>query len=168
MVLGGIFVYVFVNYAVVTSLASFVDKELNKRTTKAREKFADALMNFSTAICSATAIAVLVAPLAAFIQLTTSGANPVVQLPWVLRISGMWEALLFNIALFILFWLPFGTARWFRRRALDIYDEIATLARADAAVAQGTHERPSVLAEVEMRHASANEGSRRHRRHRAK
>ena len=130
------------------SLTSFIDKELNKRTAKAKEKYADALMSLSTAICSATFIAVLLFPLTAFIQAMTSGTKPVA--PWVLQDlehAPRWWVF-YHFVLFVLFGLPLRAAMWFRGRALALYDEIATLAPADAAVAQGTHERPSVPAEV--------------------
>src|SRR5262245_12036118 len=71
LVLIGIFVYVLVYHMVGPSLASYVNKGLDKRTAKAKEKFADGLMNFSTAICSATFIAVLVFPLTVFMQAIT-------------------------------------------------------------------------------------------------
>jgi hypothetical protein len=157
--------YVLVYHMVGPSLTSFVDKELNKRTAKAKEKYADGLMSFSTAICSATFIAILVFPLTAFMQATTSVTNPVAQMPWVLRLSGIW-VLLFDVALFILFWLPLGVATWFRRRALALYDELATLAPADAPVAQGTTKQSTIPDPGPPVYVKANGGSRRRRRHR--
>ena len=98
LVLVGIMLYVFVYYMAGPALTSIVEKELDKRTAKAKEKYADGLMSLNTAICSATFIAVLLFPLTAFIQSISNMTNPVVQMPWVLRISGMWEALLFDAA----------------------------------------------------------------------
>jgi hypothetical protein len=168
LILGCIGAYVLVYHMAGPSLTSFVDKELNKRTAKAKEKYADGLMSFSTAICSATFIAVLLFPLTAYIQAITSGTKPVA--PWVLQYlehaPGWW--LFYEFVLFALFWLPLGVATWFRKRALALYDEIATLAPADAPVAQGTQERPSAPAEGQTTHTSANGGSRRRRRPRAK
>jgi hypothetical protein len=48
------------------------------RTAKAKEKFADSLMSFSTALSSAVWISVLVFPFTAFIQAMASGGGVVV------------------------------------------------------------------------------------------
>lgn len=148
LVLVGIMLYVFVYYMAGPALTSIVEKELDKRTAKAKEKYADGLMSLNTAICSATFIAVLLFPLTAFIQSISNMTNPVVQMPWVLRISGMWEALLFDVVLFTLFFLPLRVATWFRRRALALYDEIATLAPTGAPASPGTPERPSAAGAI--------------------
>jgi hypothetical protein len=168
LILECIVAYVLVYRMAGPSLTSFVDKELNKRTAKAKEKYADGLMSFSTAICSATFIAVLLFPLTAYIQAITSGTKPVA--PWVLQYlehAPRWW-MFYEFVLFALFWLPLGVATWFRRRALALYDEIATLTSADVPVAQGIHKQPSAPAEAEMTRASANGGSRRQRQRRGK
>jgi hypothetical protein len=127
LILDCIGAYVLVYHMAGPSLTSFVDKELNKRTAKAKEKYADGLMSFSTALCSATFIAGLLFPLTAFIQAITSVTNPVAQVPWVLQhlehARGWW--LFYEFVLFALFWLPLGVATWFRKRALDLYDELS-------------------------------------------
>jgi hypothetical protein len=166
LVLDGIMLYVLVYYMAGPSLTSFVDKELNKRTAKAKEKYADGLMSFSTAICSATFIAGLLFPLTAYIQAITSGTKPVA--PWVLQYlehtPGWW--LFYEFVLFTLFLLPLSVATWFRRRALALYDEIATLAPADAPVAQGTTKQSTIPDPGPPVYVKANGGSRRRRRHR--
>jgi hypothetical protein len=168
LILGCILGYGAAYFVTESFLMLFEDKELNKRTAKAKEKYADGLMSFSTAICSATFIAVLLFPFTAYIQAITSGTKPVA--PWVLQYlehaPGWWW--FYEFVLFALFWLPLGVATWFRKRALALYDEIATLAPADAPVAQGTQERLSAPAEGQTTHTSANGGSRRRRRPRAK
>jgi hypothetical protein len=160
--------YVFVYHMVRSSLMSFVDKELHKRTAKAKEKYADGLMSFSTAICSATFIAILLFPLTAYIQAITSGTKPVV--PWVLQHllmehgPGWWW--FYEFVLFALFWLPLGVATWFRRRALALYDEISSPAPAVTPTAQGTHEQSTIPDPGPSAYVRANGGSRRRRRHR--
>jgi hypothetical protein len=81
-------------------------KELNRRTPKAREKFADSLMSCSTTLLSATLIGLLVFPFTAFIQTMASGADPLSALvAWWQpdRWSG-WHAEVFVV----LYWLPSG------------------------------------------------------------
>jgi hypothetical protein len=154
-------------YSVAASfLMLFEDKELNKRTAKAKEKYANGFMSVSTALCSATFIAVLLFPLTAFIQATTSGTKPVA--PWVLQYlehAPRWWVF-YDFVLFVLFWLPLGVATWFRKRALALYDEIATLAPAVAPTVQGTHEQSTIPDSGPPAYVRANRGSRRRRRHR--
>jgi hypothetical protein len=166
LILGCILGYGAAYFVTESFLMLFEDKELNKRTAKAKEKYADGLMSVSTALCSATFIAVLLFPLTAFIQAITSGTKPVA--PWVLQYlehaPGWW--LFYEFLLFALFWLPLGVATWFRRRALALYDEIATLAPADAPVAQGTTKQSTIPDPGPPVYVKANGGSRRRRRHR--
>jgi hypothetical protein len=141
-------------------------KELNRRTPKAREKFADSLMSCSTALLSATLIGPLVFPFTAFIQTMASGADPLSALVawWQPNRWSDWHTGMF----LVLFWLPFGVGLFLRKRALDVYDELSPPAPAVDPITQGAHERPSVREGGPTAHTSTNGGAQRRRRPRGK
>jgi len=153
-------------YIVVPFLMFLQGEKKGGRTAKAKEKLADSLMSFSTAVFSAIVISVLVFPFTAFIQTMARGTDPVAAV-----VSGWppaWWSGWHTAVFLILFWVPFSVAMLFRRRALDLYDELPQPAPAVAPTAQGTNEQPRIPAEVQTTHASANVGARRRRRPRAK
>jgi len=152
-------------------------RELNRRTPKAKEKLADSLMSVSTATQSATLIGLFVFPLTAFIQTMVSGIDPVEALvSWWQRVGSSWMRSAWwpgwhTVVFLVLYWLPLSIGLLFRKRALDIYDQIAPpsplpAAPAVAPTAQGTNEQPRIPAAGQTTHPSATGGSRRRRRHR--
>jgi len=153
-------------YTVVPFLMFLQGEKKGGRTDKAKEKFADSLMGFSTAVSSAVWISVLVFPFTAFIQAMTRGTDPVAAVVswWPPAWWSEWHTAVF----LFLFWVPFSVAMLFRRRALDFYDELPQPAPAVAPTAQGTNEQSRIPAEVQTTHASGNVGARRRRRPRAK
>ncbi|HEX9868843.1 MAG TPA: hypothetical protein VGC99_09660 [Candidatus Tectomicrobia bacterium] len=136
------------------------------RTAKAKEKLADSLMSCSTAVFSAVCISLLIFPLTAFIQTMAREIDPVEALVswwhpdhWSMRHAGVF---------LVLYWIPLGVGLWLRRRALVIYDAIASSAPAVAPTAKGTHEQLTFPDPGPPVYVRANEGSRRRRRHRTK
>jgi len=132
------------------------------RTDKAKEKLADSLMSFSTAVFSAIVISALVFPFTAFIPAMTRGTDPVaVVVSW--WPPAWWSG--WHTAVFlILFWVPFSVAMLFRERALNLYDELSQPAPTMAPTAQGGNEQPGIPAEVQTTHTRATGGSRHRRR----
>jgi hypothetical protein len=136
------------------------------RTPKAKEKLADSLMSFSTAVSSAVMISVLVFPFTAFIQAMARGTDPVAAVVawWPPEWWSWWHTAVF----LILVWVPSSISLLFRRRALDLYDELSPPASVVAPTTQGTHEQPTVPDPGPPAYVRANEGSRHRRRHRTK
>jgi hypothetical protein len=136
------------------------------RTAKAKEKFADSLMSFSTAVSSAIWISILVFPLTVFIQAMARGIDPVEAVVswWQPDRWSWWHTAVFGI----LFWVPFSVSLLFRRGALDLYDEISLPAPAVTPTAQGTHEQSTIPDSGPPAYVRATGGSRRRRPPRAK
>jgi hypothetical protein len=151
-------------YLVVPCFMFLQGEKKGGRTAKAKEKLADSLMSFSTAVFSAIVISVLVFPFTAFIQTMARGTDPVavVVSGWPPTWWSGWHTAVF----LILFWVPFSVAMLFRRRALDLYDELSLLTPVVAPTAQGTHEQPTIPDPGPPVYVKANGGSRRRRRHR--
>jgi hypothetical protein len=153
-------------YIVVPCLMWLQGEKKGGRTDKAKEKLADSLMSFSTAVSSAVWISVLVFPFTALIQAMTRGTDPVEAL-----VSGWppaWWSWWHTAVFLILFWVPSSVALLFRRRALDLYDELSPPPPAVAPIAQGATESPSAPVGVQTTLARANAGARHRRRPRAK
>jgi hypothetical protein len=171
---GLLFSDTLVRYILVPFLTRLQGKKIDDRTAKAKEKFADSLMNISTAVFSAVVIGLFVFPFTLLIQTMVRGIDPVDALvswwqsagsswmrpPW---LSGWHKGLLF-----VLCWLPLSVGQLFRRRALDLYDELPPSAPAVAPTAQGINEQPRIPVEGQTTHTSATGGSRHRRRPRAK
>jgi hypothetical protein len=93
---------------------------------------------FLTVVSSAAVLGLLVFPFTAFIQTMARGTDPVAALvswwppPW----WSEWHTAVF----LILFWLPMSVSLLFRRRALDLYDELPPPTPAGTPTAQETHE----------------------------
>jgi hypothetical protein len=126
-------------YVAVPFLTFLEGKPLDRRTAKAQEMFADSLMSLSTAVVSAVLIGLLVFPFTAFIQAIAGGIDPVAALvSWWQPDRWSW----WHVGLFLLlYWLPLSMALLLRRRALDVYDMIASPASVVEPTAQGTPER---------------------------
>jgi hypothetical protein len=162
---------VLTRYVFVPFFTRLQGKKTNDLTAKAREKFADSLMSISTAIASAVFISVLVFPLTVFIQTMALGKDPLwAWLPGLLSrgTKPEWWPLLFAAMFLGLYLLPLVIAHRMREGALKIYDTLPPSALAVASTAQGTNEQPRIPAEGQTTHTSANGGSRRRRRPRAK
>jgi hypothetical protein len=151
-------------YIVVPYLMFLQGEKKGGRTHKAKEKLADSLMSFSTAVSSAVWISVLVFPFTAFIQAMARGIDPVEAVVswWRPEWWSGWHTAVF----LILFWVPFSMSLLFRRRALDLYDELSPPAPAVATTAQGTHEQSTIPDPGPPAYVRADGGSRRRRRHR--
>jgi hypothetical protein len=136
------------------------------RTAKAKEKLADSLMSFSTAVSSAVMIGVLVFPLTVFIQAMAKGIDPLgaVASWWPPEWWSWWHTAVF----LILFWLPFSISLLFRRRALDLYDELPPPAPAEAPTTPGTCAPPPVSDPGPPVYVRANKGAQHHQRSRTK
>jgi len=153
-------------YIVVPALMFLQGVKKGGRTAKAKEKLADSLMSFSTAVSSAVAIGALVFPFTVFIQTMAKGIDPLaVVVSWW---PPQWLSWSHTAVFLSLFWAPVITSLLFRRQALDLYDEIASSTSVVAPIPQGTHERPRSLDPGPPVYVKANEGSRRQRRHRTK
>jgi hypothetical protein len=151
-------------YIVVPFLMFLQGEKKGGRTAKAKEKFADSLMSFSTAVFSAIVISVLVFPFTAFIQTMARGTDPVAAV-----VSGWppaWWSGWHTAVFLILYWVPLSVAMLFRKRALDLYDELSPPTPAVAPTAQGTHEQSTIPDPGPPVYIKANGGSRRRRRHR--
>jgi hypothetical protein len=141
------------------------------RTDKAKEKLADSLMSFSTAVGSTLLISVLVVPFTAFIQAIARDVDPVemVVSRWPPAWWSGWHTAVFLFLLFV----PIFISLLARRQALDLYDEIAPPSLPPTAPAVGvtvgeTQERASIRDHVPPAHASADGRTRHRRRPRAK
>jgi hypothetical protein len=101
---------------------AFPETPWAKRSDKAKEKFADSLLSVSNAVASATAIAVLVVPFTAFVQAMATQRDLGVLLSPLLKPGGLpgWQV----VVLMGLFFLPLAVSVRFRKKAMDIYDEI--------------------------------------------
>ena len=165
-----VLIWFLLKYLVVPFLMFLQGEKKGGRTAKAKEKLADSFMSFSTAVASALVISLLVVPFTTFIQAMTRGVDPVAALVswW----PPAWWSDGHTAVFLILFWLPMSVSLLFRRRALDIYDEMARTPASSAAsavdpTAKDAHESPSAPARLQTTPASPNGGSRR-RRHRAR
>jgi hypothetical protein len=108
---------------VIMLLIMRVDRPIQHRTDKAKEKFADGLMSMSRAIQNAIAIGILIFPFTAYLQAFVRGIDPIVALQtWT---SSARLTLLHLVGLVVSFSAPFLFAQLFRRRALNLYDDIA-------------------------------------------
>jgi hypothetical protein len=156
----------FAKYLVAPGLMYLQGAKLDERTAKAKEKLADSLMSFSTAVLSAVWISVLVFPLTGFIQATARGIDPLeVMVSWWPPVWWSWR----HTAVFlILFWVPFSVSLVFRRKALDMYDDLSPAALAGAPTTQGTHAQSTTLDPGPPVYIRANRGARHRRRPRAK
>jgi hypothetical protein len=155
------------------------DQKFKNRTHKAKEKTADSLMSMGTAIQSATVIGLLVVPFTTYIQVIVSGLDPVAALvswwqrsgrDWMGPPWGPWGR---TILLLVLFLTPLAWARMAQRRALDIYDVLPPPSSPPPAPAgnpttQGTSERPTFPEAEPMVYVRRHDGTRPHRRRRAK
>ena len=153
-------------YIVVPFLMFLQGEKKGGRTAKAKEKLADSLMSFSTAVFSAIVISVLVFPFTAFIQTMARGTDPVAAV-----VSGWppaWWSGWHTAVFLILFWVPLSVAMLFRRRALDLYDELSPTHTCGGPDRPGANESPSAPVGVQTTLASANAGARHRRRPRAK
>jgi fructose-specific phosphotransferase system IIC component len=94
-----------------------------ERSDKAKEKFADSVLSVGNAIMSAASIAVFVVPLTAFLQAMVSRTDFGAVLSPFLKPDGLpgWQVILLCVLLF----LPILVGGYFRKCAMDIYDEIA-------------------------------------------
>jgi hypothetical protein len=105
--------------------------DIDDRTDKAKEKFADSLMSVSNTIHSATLLGILVVPLTVFLQTIVSGKDPVPLLLDYLRTAGAgtgetarWHGYLLGFLICV----PAVAASYMKRQALDLYDELSARA----------------------------------------
>jgi hypothetical protein len=101
----------------------FADTPWAERSDKAKEKHAESLLTMSNAIASATFIAILVAPLTAFLQAMVTRRDLGSLLSPFLTPGGLpgWQL----IALSVLFFVPLVFSALAKKNALDVYDELA-------------------------------------------
>jgi len=165
---------VLARYVLVPFFTLLEGKKIADRTAKAKEKLADSLISFSTAVLSAVCISLLVYPFTAFIQTMARGIDSVEALmSWWQSVGGSlmgpaWWSGWHTVLILVCYWVPLSIGLLFRRRALDIYDAIAPSTPVVAPTARGTHEQLTFPDPGPPVYVRANEGSRRRRRHRTK
>jgi hypothetical protein len=109
-------------------ILGLLSPQLQRRTDRAKEKYADSLMSLSTAMLSAVFIGLFVVPVTAFIKALAdqafAGQMDLLSPLWTWFTSGRFtirHAILFVVV----FYVPLFIAARFRKWALNLYDDLA-------------------------------------------